>query len=141
MAVKGITLINGIAFTHADIIVNILGVPVVGVTEITYSDPQTMEHNYGTGNVPISMSMGQIAPAGTITLEMNDIEKLTNVAPGRKIQNIPFFDIGVNFVTEDGKLARHRLKKCKFKGRNFTSATGNQQITETIDLYIGEVQF
>ena len=141
MAVVGKALINGVAYSHSDIIVNILGVPVVGVTEISYSDPQAMELNYGTGNQPISMSMGQVSPAGSITLEMNDVEKLMDVAPAGKIQNIPFFDIGVNFVTEDGKFARHRLKKCRFKGRNFTSSTGNTQITEAIELFIGDIDY
>lgn len=141
MAVLGKPNINGVAYAHSDIIANILGVPVVGVTEINYADPQTMELNYGSGNHPISVGFGKIEPTGSITLEMHEVEKLTDVAPGGKLQNIPFFDIGVNFKTEDGKFARHRLIQCRFKGRTVSSAVDNTQLTETLELLVGGVDY
>lgn len=141
MAVLGKPNINGVAYAHSDIIVNILGVPVVGVTEITYSDPQQMELNYGAGNQPISVGFGKVEPTGSITLEMHEVEKLAEVAPFGKIQNIPFFDIGVNFKTEDGKFARHRLAQCRFKGRNPNSAVDNTQLTETLELLVSSIDY
>jgi hypothetical protein len=141
MAVLGKPNINGVAYAHSDIIVNILGVPVVGVTEITYSDPQDMELNYGAGNQPISVGFGKINPTGSVTMEMHEVEKLTDVAPAGKLQNIPFFDIGVNFRTEDGKVARHRLIQCRFKGRDTSSAVDNTQLTETLELLVGGVEY
>lgn len=142
MAVLGKpTLINGVAYSHADIVVNILGVPLIGVTEINYSDPQTIQNNYGTGHKPISVGFGTIEPQGSITLEMGELEALTKIAPGGRIQNIPFFDIGVNFITEDGKIARHSLKKCRFKGRTVSSSTGNTQLTEAIELHVSDINY
>jgi len=141
MAVLGKPNINGVAYAHSDIIVNVLGVPVVGVTEISYSDPQQMELNYGAGNKPISVGFGKIEPTGSITMEMHEIEKLTEVAPFGRIQNIPFFDIGVNFKTEDGKFARHRLIQCRFKGRAVTSAVDNMQLTETLELLVSDIDY
>ena len=133
--------INGVAFAHGDIVVNILGVPVLGVTDITYDDPQDIESNYGTGHKPISVGFGKIIYTGTITIEMGDVEALMKVAPGNRLQNIPFFDIGVNFITEDGKLARHSLKQCRFKGRSVTSAVDNTQLTEAIELHISDIDY
>ena len=40
MAVVGVPLINGVEYTHADIVCNILGFPIVGITSIKYSDMQ-----------------------------------------------------------------------------------------------------
>ena len=139
MSVKGKALINGVAYTHADIVLNILGVPVVGVTAINYSDPQEMTLNHGTGNQPVSVGIGRLTPQGNITLYKEEVEKLQLVAPGGKLQNIPFFPIGVNFLTEDGKFSRHSLKMCKFKGRNPTSQQGNSAIEESLELLIGEI--
>lgn len=135
------TVINGVAYSHADIICNILGVPIIGVLEISYSDMQTIENNYGTGNKPISVGFGTVAFTGSITLEMGEVEALTKVAPAGRLQNIPFFDIGVNFITEDGKLARHRLKKCRFKQRNVSSSVGNQQLNEAIELHVSDIDY
>lgn len=135
------TIINGVAYSHADIVLNILGVPVVGVTEISYSDVQTIEKNYGTGALPTSVGFGTIDPVGSITLEMNELEKLTEVAPNGRIQNIPFFDIGVNYLTEDGKFARHRLVACRFKGRNVSSSVNNTQLTEAIELHVSDIDY
>lgn len=135
------TLINGVAYSHADIVVNVLGVPLVGVMEINYSDPQTIQNNYATGHKPVSVGFGTVEPQGSITLEMGEVEALTKVAPAGRIQNIPFFDIGVNYITEDGKIARHRLKKCRFKGRNVGSSTGNTQLGESIELHVSDIDW
>ena len=135
------TLINGVAYSYSDIVFNILGVPVVGVLEISYDDTQTIENNYGTGHKPISVGFGTIANTGSITLEMGEVEALAAVAPGGRIQNIPFFDIGINFITEDGKLARHRLKKCRFKGRKVSGGVGNTQLSEALELHISDIDY
>lgn len=141
MAVLGKPNINGVSYSHSNIVLNILGVPIIGITEISYADPQTMELNFGAGNKAISVGFGTIEPTGSITLEMHEIEKLNDVAPSGRIQNIPFFDIGVNFVTEDGKFARHRLIQCRFKGRNVSSAVNNNQLTESLELLIPDIDY
>jgi len=142
MAVLGKpTNINGVAYSHSNIVINILGVPIIGVTDISYADPQDIVPNYGTGNKPISVGFGKISPDGSITLEMGEVEKLTAVAPDGRIQNIGFFDIGVNFLTEDGKFARHRLKQCRFKGRAASSAVDNNQLTEVLALHISDISW
>jgi hypothetical protein len=142
MAVLGIpTNINGVAYSHADIVLNLFGSPVIGVTEISYSDTQTMESNYGTGHKPISVGFGAIEFTGSITLTMEEVEKLTQAAPGGRLQNIPFFDVGVNFITEDGKLARHRLIQCRFKQRNVSSSQGTQNLTESIELHVSDIEY
>ncbi len=141
MSVKGKALINGVAYTHHDIVINILGVPVIGVTAINYSDPQEMTLNHGTGNHPVSVGFGRITPQGNITLYIEEVQKLQAVAPGGKLQNIPFFDIGVNYLTEQAGFFRHSLKNCRFKGRNPNSQQGNSSIEETLELLIGEVVY
>lgn len=141
MAIAGKPLINGVAYTHADIVANILGFPVLGITSISYSDMQDMTLNYGTGQQPVSRGFGTVQPTASITLTMEEIQKLSSAAPNGLIQNIPDFDIGINFITEAANFVRHRLVRCRFKGRNFSSQTNNSQIEEQIELSVVQIVY
>lgn len=140
MAVVGVPLINGVEYTHADIVANILGVPIIGITAIDYSDMQDINLNYGTGQHPVSRTFGAIKPEASITLLQKEVQRLSSVAPGGKIQNIPDFDIGVNYITEAGDFQRHRLVRCRFKGRNTSSTVNNTQIEEKLELSVAEIK-
>jgi hypothetical protein len=141
MAVIGLPLINGVEYVHANILINILGTPVVGVTDIKYSDIQAIENNYATGSEPVSRTFGTIVYEGSITLLQKEVQRLSAAAPNGRIQDIPDFDIGVNFGTEVGDFQRHRLGRCRFKGRNMASTVNNTQIEEEIQLSIGFIKY
>jgi hypothetical protein len=141
MAIIGIPLINGVEYTHADIVVNVLGIPVIGVTAITYSDMQDITGNHATGQHYSSVGFGVFNPTASITMTMKEVQRLANAAPNGRIQNIPFFDIGVIFATEAGDLVRHRLIKCKFKGRSISSSTNNTQIEESLELFVADINY
>ena len=134
-------LINGVSYTHAEIVINILGAPVIGVTAIKYADPQEITLNHSTGHKPTSRGFSTVTPEGSITLTMEEVERLSNAAPFGRIQNIPDFPIGVNFATEDGKFTRHRLIKVRFKGRKTESQVGNSQIEEELELSIADIAY
>ena len=141
MAIVGVPLINGTEYTHADIVLNILGAPVLGVTAIDYKDPQDITLNYGTGQHPVSRGFGNVKPEASITLTSKEVQRLSNAAPFGRIQNIPDFDIGVNFITEAGDFQRHRLVRCRFTGRNPNSSTNNTQIEEQLTLSVVEIKY
>lgn len=146
MATAGFPLINGVEYTHADIIFTfsnsiLTGIPVIGITAVEYSDMQEITGNHSTGQHYSSVGFGPINPEGNITLTMKEVQKLSNVAPNGRIQNIPFFDIGINFTTEAGDFTRHRLIKCRFKGRNPSSAVNNTQIEETLQLFVTDINY
>lgn len=146
MAVIGVPLINGVEYTHADIVITfsntiLPGLPVVGVTAIEYSDMQEITGNHAGGQHYVSVGFGPINPAGSITLTLKEVQRLSNAAPNGRIQNIPFFDVGVNFITEAGDYTRHRLIKCRFQGRNPSSSVNNTQIEETLQLFIADINY
>jgi|ADGO01.1.fsa_nt_gi hypothetical protein len=141
MAVVGVPLINGVEYTHADIVCNILGIPVVGITAINYSDPQTITLNHGTGTLPVSRGFGPVQPQASITMMMKEVQRLSNAAPGGRIQNIPDFDIGVNFITEAGDFVRHRLIRVRFTGRNPNSEVNNSMIAEELQLSVVDIDY
>lgn len=141
MAVVGIPLINGVEYTHADIVINILGKPVIGCTSISYSDMQEITLNHGTGTLPSSRGHGPMTPEASITLTSKEVQRLTQAAPFGRIQNIPDFDIGVNYITEAGDFVRHKLVRARFKGRNVSSATNNSQIEEELELSVVDINY
>ncbi|RKZ83408.1 MAG: hypothetical protein DRQ39_09530 [Gammaproteobacteria bacterium] len=139
--IVGQPLINGVSPAHVDLIINILGTPIVGVTAITYSESQEITPNHSTSPLPTSVGFGIVTPVATLTLTSEAAQALSAIAPGGKIQNIPFFDIGVNFIPEGGFYTRHSLKKCRFKGRDLNSAVGNSQIEETLELFVAQIDW
>lgn len=139
--ILGVPLVNGVAYVHADITLEIFGVPQIGVTQIEYGDLQKMTPNFSTGQHMTSVGISEVTPDAKITMTLELIQAIQSVAPGKKIQNIPFFNIGVNFLPEGGVLVRHSLKRCKFKGRRVSSQTGNSQIEEALELFVADIDY
>ena len=137
----GSPLINGVAYAHADVVLEIFGVPIIGVTSIAYSDKQEITPNYSTGTKATSVGFGTVEPIATITLTLEAIQAINDAAPNGRIQNIPFFNVGVNYMQEGGLLVRHSLKKVRFKGRDINSAVGNSQIEEALELFVGDIDY
>jgi hypothetical protein len=139
MAVIGQALINGVAYTHADIKLVLLGVPIIEVTEINYSDTQDVELNYGTGNEPTSRGFGNVNPTASITISKKEYDRVRAVAPGGRIQNIPEFPVGINYTTEAGEFTRDRLNRAKFKGADQSSSQNDSNIMVTLELSIASI--
>ncbi len=135
-------IINGVSYSHADIALQIAGLPQIGLTEIDYSDLQEITANYSTGHLPTSVGIGKVEHSVSLTMTLEAVEVLTAIAPNRRLQNIPFFDIRVNYVpNEGGILVSHRIVKCKFKGRNPNSAVDNTQIEETLEIFASDIKY
>lgn len=141
MAIIGQALINGVAYTHADIKLVILGIPIIEVTEISYADPQTITKNYGTGNQPTSRGFGNVEPTGSVTIAKKEFDKIRASAPGGKIQNIPDFPVGINYLPESGEFTRDRLNRCRFKGQDVSSSQGNSNVYITLELDVASIDY
>ncbi len=136
-----VPVINGVAYTHADIVVNFGAVPIIGVVSIDYGDNQEITGNFSTGHEVTSVGFGQVANTATLTITKEAMEVLQLGAPGGKIQNYPFFDLGINYLPEGGVLTRDTLQKCRFKGRQQSSETGNSEIQVTLELFVGKIKY
>jgi hypothetical protein len=141
MAVTGTPLVNGTAYTHADIVLNVLGTPIIEVTEISYSSLQDIEKNFGTGNQATSRSFGQINHEGSITIAMKEYNKIVALAPLGQIQNIPDFPIGVNYSPEGQDFRRDALSLCRFKGTDISSSQGDTNVYVTLELSVGDIAY
>jgi hypothetical protein len=137
---NNIPLINGVAYDWGQIVVNVLGSRLFGITGVTYDEDQTIEDNFGAGNFSVERGFGQIEYTGALTLQMKEIELLTNIAPNRRIQNIPEFDIIVSYLN-DNAVVTHTLKNCRFKNNGREVAQGDTMIEKELTLAIGNIQW
>lgn len=134
-------LINGKSYEYADIQINILGVPIVGVTSINYDDKQAMENIYGAGNRPISRGYGKFEPTASLTLLMEEIENITAVAPGGVLQAIPEFDIVVIYLDSALITRKHKLRNVRFMNNPRGSNTGDTSIPCECELIISHIEY
>lgn len=107
-------LVNGLNYNWCSVSVNILGVTLVGIKSINYSDRHEIEDIMGAGCAPVARGGGQYSAEGSVTLLMEEVEALQAAAPNGRIQEIPEFDITIDFEPENGRFARHVLKNCRF---------------------------
>lgn len=134
-------LINGKSYEWADILVNILGAPVTGITNIEYEEKQGMENIYGAGRFPVSRGYGKIEPTAKVTLLMEEVENIQVVAPLGRIQDIPEFDIIVMFLDSGNVTRKHVLKNCRFMNNKRSSSSGDTSIPVELELIISHIQY
>lgn len=134
-------LINGIAYSWAQVKCSIGATEVIGIKKIAYSENQDMQNNYGAGNSPVSRSYGNITPEASITLHMAEIEALQAVSPTGKLQDISEFDILVAYLPEGGTLVKHKIEKCRFMNNSRDVSQGDMEIETELNLIVGNINW
>jgi len=141
MAYPIVPLINGKSYEWADIIVNVLGLPIIGITNIEYEEKQGMENIYGAGRFPVSRGYGKIEPTAKMTILMEELENIQTVAPLGRIQDIPEFDIVVMYVDAALTTRKHVLKNVRFMNNKRAASSGDTSIPVELELIISHIQY
>lgn len=136
-----IPLINGKSYEWSDIVLNIMGVPIAGITNIEYSDKQEMTNIYGAGRMPVSRGYGKIEPEAKITLLMEEVENIMAVAPLGRIQDIPEFDISVMYLDSALIPRKHKLRNCRFKNNARNTSQGDTSIAVELELILSHIEW
>lgn len=135
-------LINGRAYDFTEIVVSMLGGPVVGVKSINYTEEQEKTNNFGQGNRPVSRGQGAIEASASIEISMNDVEALrdTVAAQGGSLLAIPAFDISVTYLNAQ-KVVTHTLKNCEFTNDGVETTQGDTDVVRTFDLVCSDIKY
>jgi hypothetical protein len=136
-----VPLINGKSYEWSDIVLNILGVPVVGITSVEYNETQDMQNIYGAGRRPVSRGYGKIEPTAKITLLMEEVENIQSVAPNKLLMDIPEFDIVVAFIDTALVTRIHKIRNCRFKNNVRTSNQGDTSIPVELELITSHIEW
>jgi hypothetical protein len=133
-------LINGTSHSWADIVVNLLGVPLAGIVAVKYDDKQDKENNYGAGNMPVSRGRGRIQCTASITLASEEILSLQKAAPNKRIQEIASFDIVVSYIPLNSlSITTDILKNCEFKSNARDVKEGDMKVQTELELIVSHI--
>ncbi len=141
MAVDRTPLVNGQAYAWVDITVNILGVPLAGITEITYEETSEITNNYGAGRRPTSRGHGKIEATASISIDRAEYNSLIQAAPGKNLMNIPEFDVAVAYLPDGSAPTADILKNCRFKTNRSGGSEGDTNIMSELELVISDVEW
>ena len=134
-------LVNGINYSWSGIKLVLFGVPVVGITKISYKVKQKKENNYGLGTEPVSRGYGNKEYEGSIELYMDEWKRIIEAAPGRDPLVIAPFDIqvlyGNNALSPDKKDV---LRMVEFMENPLDASQGDTKLTVTIPLIIAAIE-
>ena len=136
-----IPLINGTSYSWAQIVVNINGTPLIGITSISYTTTQEKTNNYGMGNRPTSRGRGRKETEASFTLRLAELEALRNSVGNRDILDIPPFDVVVSWLPEDTTIpVSHTLKNAEFLSDPVEVNEGDTSIEVECPLIISHVE-
>lgn len=111
---NGIPLVNGMLYSWADIVVLIGGVPVTGITAVEYGDSQEVVNKFGAGRYPVGRAKGRITPSGKLTLYQEEVAALQSQAVNGRIQDLPPFDVIVQYLPDSGIVKTDKIRNCHF---------------------------
>lgn len=132
-------LINGTAYSWAQVKLNILGANPAGITSVKYAAERAIQDNYGQGENPVSRSYGKRTYEASVELYMSEVEALQNSIPTGDLLDIPEFDIVVAYMPEAGQVVTHTLKNCRFKNNGREVSEGDMTIKVELNLAISHI--
>lgn len=139
MAVELEPLINGREYGWADIVVNIGGVQVTGITAIKYEEEMEKEDIYAAGRHPVSRGYGRVKTTASITLLSGTVFALKGKAPKGQLHRIAPFPITVSYQPDAGPMVVHQLKNCEFKKTPFDWKEGDMSKPIELELIVSHI--
>ncbi len=132
-------LINGINYSWSSVKFSPFGVPIVGITSITYNRKQKKDNNYGQGDQPVSRAYGNYEYSGSIELYLDEWKAIIAASPNHDPLSIPWFDIPVTYGDTIGSTTTDTLRAVEFLEDPFTGKQGDTKLMVTIPLIIGRI--
>ena len=133
-------LINGVNYSWANVKLILFGVPVVGITKISYKTKQKKENQYGAGYEPVSRGYGNKEYEGSIEIYTDELKNIIASAPNRDLMAIPPFNIEVVFEdANSGFLTQDKLQMCEFTEEGLDASQGDTKLLVSLPLVIGKI--
>ncbi|MEO1053914.1 MAG: hypothetical protein AAFX87_24975 [Bacteroidota bacterium] len=136
-------LINGESVSWAQLTVNVLNTPIVGITSVSYEDMQEIVDNYGKGNYPVSRGFGKVETKASLTLLAEEADGLVQRAPKGRLQEIPEFDMVVTYlpVGSVGTPISHVVRNCRFKGNKRDIKQGDTKVEVQYEICASHIEW
>lgn len=132
-------LVNGANYSWNSVTLVLFGIPVKGITKISYKRSQVKENNYGWGPEPISRGYGNKEYEGSLELYTDEWKRIIAASPQRDPTQIPWFDIPVVFGGTRLLPDRDILRACEFLEDPLEANQGDTKLLVTVPLIIGKI--
>ena len=134
-----VPLVNGLSYVWANITVPLFGVPLQGITKISYKRKQDKKNNYGSGVEPVSRGYGIVEYEASMEIYLEEWANIIKAAGNADPLGIEPFDIPVSFGGSKVLARTDILKNAEFLEDPMESASGDTKILVTIPLLIAGV--
>jgi hypothetical protein len=141
-ATPSIPLINGHSYEWADIVLSIAGgIPVQGITSITYGFTRNIQNVYGAGSEPVSRGYGSKEYSASITLKLEEVQPLVLVAPFGDLSQIPTFVISIQWLDTENLIIGNKLLNCKFMNYSIDTKAGDTSTDVKLDIVFAGIAY
>jgi len=133
-------LINGKAFSAADITVEVAGITVASVSDLKVTVTQEKKNNKGFSDEPVSRGRGTKEYEGSIDLAYTDALKLRNLSPTGDLVGIPTFEI-LAVLDNAVNISRIRVKNVEFMDDGIEVSTDDTEVKRTYGIIIAGIDY
>lgn len=131
---------NGINYAWGDVKLVLFGIPIRGITKISYKEKQLKENNYGAGTQPISRGYGNSEYEASIEIFRDEWQAIKNASPNKRPLDIAPFDVQVLYGANAASAATDILQACEFLEDPFNLEQNNTKHLITIPLLIAGIE-
>ncbi len=135
------TLINGESVSWAQIQLTILGAPITGITEISYTAKREKVNVYGAGSKPVSRGYGRYEYEGSITFLAEEWKNIISASPNSDPLQLGYFDINILFISPTtGLVMRTTWKASEPLENPISVAEGDTSIPVQVPFVIADIE-
>lgn len=126
-------LINGEAYSWAQVVILIGTNLFYGITKIDYKAAQDKKNNMGIGIYPVSRGRGGIEYGASITIHRDDVKRMIAASPGGSLASLPPFSIKVLYGDASNP-TKDELLNVEFMEDGNTAAQGDTVFAKDLPL-------
>ena len=133
-------LVNGTEYSWGGIVLELFGVPVQGITAISYKKKQAKTNNYGAGTKPVSRGYGKEECDGSIEVLRSEWTKVIAASPSQNPLAIGWFPISVTYGTSMADATIDILQGVEFLEDPFDAKEGDTKLLVKLPLIIADIE-
>lgn len=124
------------------ITLTLLGRDIEGMTELAYDDTITLENAYGAGKYPVGRTEGNYEATASVTLYKEEHDALMrSLPPGIRLQELPPFDIPVQYEGNAGVIQKDIIRNVQFMKRGIEVKQGDGSIGMKMELVVSHIDW
>lgn len=135
-----VPLINGRAYSYADIVPTVNGYTPMSCTKISWKVKREKKNNYGLGRNPTSRGYGTKTYEAELEMSLEDVIAIQRTVPSNDLTDVKPFPIVVSWQPEDGAPVTVTLLYCEFVEFGVDTSNGDTDTKVKLPLIIAGIK-